>query len=189
MLDTVDIEKWLTVDTEQIIMVCISAVVTYSAILAYTRIVGLRSLSKMTSADFATTLAIGSLFASTISAPNPTLAIGLLALACLYGGQLITARLRLRFPRFAEMIDNKPLLLMAGSRFLDENLKRASVTRSDIYGKLREANAINSRHVLAVVFEPTGDISVLHSDDPDARLEPAFMEDVADAEELFEVDR
>lgn len=45
---------------------------TYTMIGLTPRIVGLRSFSKMSAADFAMTVAVGSLFASTISLSAPT---------------------------------------------------------------------------------------------------------------------
>lgn len=179
------IDKWITAKWEEVPMVVLSAFVTYAAIILYTRIVGLRSLSKMSAADFAMTIAIGSLFASTAATPTPTLIFGLVALACLYAGQWLVAWLRARSDWISHTVDNEPLLLMAGRTILEDNLRRANVTRDDLFGKLREANAINYDHVLAVVFETTGDISVLHADDPEATLEPEFFEKVLGRERLF----
>ena len=71
---------------------------------------------------------------------------------------------------------------------VEENLRKANVTRTDVYGKLRAANALNYEHVLAVVFETTGDISVLHSEDPDVKLEAEFFENVVGAELLYHSD-
>ena len=59
------------------------------------------------------------------------------------------------------LIDNEPVLLMDGATILHENLERVRVTQKDLYGKLREANVVNLEQVRAVVFESTGDISVL----------------------------
>lgn len=185
---TTMIEKWITAEWNEIPMVLLSAVATYGAILVYVRIVGLRSFSKMSAADFAMTVAVGSLFASTIALSKPALAVGLSAIAALFFGQWLVAWLRRKSEWFSGLIDNRPLLLMSGSIMLDENLKKANVTREDVYGKLREANALNYDQVLAVVFETTGDISVLHSDDENATLEPEFFEDVVGAEMLFSRD-
>lgn len=171
-------ERWIAADWSELAMVLLSVIVVYAAILAYTRIVGLRSFSKMSSVDFAMTVAIGSLIGSTISSPSPTLFVGLFALALLFLGKWLFAVLRQRVPLFSRIVENEPLLLMVGSEFLEENLLKAQVTRADIYGKLRESNAIAYEQVLAVVFETTGDISVLHSNDPSARVAPDFLSGV-----------
>lgn len=162
----------------------LSSVIVYSAILTFTRAAGLRSFSKMSAPDFAMTVAVGSLFGATISSPSPTLVLGLTSLACLYAGQWVISLMRTRFDSFNRIVDNQPLLLMAGSEFLDDNLVRAKVTRSDVYGKLREANALNYDQVLAVVFETTGDISVLHTQNAGAELERDFVQNVIGSEML-----
>ena len=73
-------------------------------------------------------------------------------------------------------MDNDPLMLMEGNKIYYENLKKARVTESDLRGKLREANVIQLSEVRAVVFETTGDVSVLHS--PDKKLEDWLIKDV-----------
>ncbi len=183
------LEKWTTSGWNEIPAVLLSALIAYGAILLFTRLAGLRSFSKMSASDFAMTVAVGSLFASTVATSKPSLLVGTVSLASLYFGQWLLAWLRHRFDWFSQIVDNQPLLLMRGRNMLDENLKRANVTRADIYGKLREANALNYDQVLAVIFETTGDISVLHSDDPAVSLEPDFTKDVIGAEQLFDVSK
>lgn len=136
---------------------------------------GCRAFSKMSSADFAITVAVGSLFGSTISSPSPTLFVGLFALATLFAGQWLFAVLRHRVRSFSQVVENEPMLLMAGSEILEDNLRKMKVTRVDIHGKLREANAHTYAHALAVVFETTGDISVLPCEEPRSRLHPDFL--------------
>lgn len=158
--------------------IVLAVTATYASILVLTRLCGLRSFSKMSAADFAMTVAVGSLFASTIATGKPSLPAGILCIALLFAGQWIVAWARRFSPTVSQFIDNEPLLLMRGSTILDENLARANVTRDDLFGKLREANALNYDQVLAVVFETTGDISVLHSTEKDARMEPDFLRNV-----------
>lgn len=178
------LEKWLAAEATEVALVLLSCVVCYAAILVYTRIVGLRSFSKMSAADFAMTIAVGSLFASTISSPSPSLLIGLTAIGALYASQWLIASIRRKSTTAANWVDNQPLLLMSGRTFLDDNLKRANVTRADVFGKLREANAFNYDQILAVVFETTGDISVLHSNDANAELDADFLKDVIGSQRL-----
>ena len=148
---------------DQIIAVIASTLIVYGAILFYTRMVGLRSFSKMSASDFAMTLAVGSLLASTAVSPQTQLVPGLVALATLFCGQLIIASTRSRSRWVSKIVDNQPLLLMLNGEILDANLNQANVSRQDLYAKLREANAHHLKDVQAVVFETTGDISVIHS--------------------------
>ncbi len=74
-------------------------------------------------------------------------------------------------------MDNSPLLLMDGSTVIEDNLRKARVTRGDLRSKLREANITRLSQVKAVVFETTGDISVLH-ESGDGTLDLWLMQDV-----------
>ncbi|WP_404308473.1 DUF421 domain-containing protein [Neorhodopirellula lusitana] len=180
------LDKWITASGSQLAMILVSSVLVYAAILLYTRVTGLRSFSKMSAADFAMTIAVGSLFGATISSPNPTLFAGLFALLCLFVAQWGLAYARRKSDRVSKVVDNQPLLLMAGNEILHDNLQRANLTESDLYGKLREANALNFSQVKAVVFETTGDVSVLHGEDDDVPLEPRLFQDVMGADRLLQ---
>lgn len=177
------IEQWISASPPQLAMLALSTFVVYAAILLYTRLVGLRSFSKMSAADFAMTIAIGSLFGATISSPSPTLFMGLFAIGCVFIGQWTLAFLRVRSHRFSKAIDNEPLLLMAGNEVLYDHLRQANLTQSDLFGKLREANVMNLDQVHAVVFETTGDVSVLHGQS-DPVLDPRIFDSVRGAERL-----
>ncbi|MGB3608583.1 YetF domain-containing protein, partial [Psychroserpens sp.] len=61
-----------------------------------------------------------------------------------------------------QLMDNKPTLLMKDGTIIEGSLDKCHVTESDLKAKLREANVIHLSEVKAVVFESTGDISVLH---------------------------
>lgn len=176
--------QWTAATPAELAMVAFSAAATYAAILVYTRLAGLRSFSKMSASDFAMTVAVGSLFGSTVSSANPTLLLGLAALASLYFGQWLLAYLRQRSSKFGKLVDNEPVLLMHGSQIHDDLLHRVNVSRNDLYGKLREANVFNFDQVLAVVFETTGDVTVLHSCDDNQQIDSELLKNVIGAERI-----
>ena len=103
------------------------------------------------------------------------IALGLIGLAALFAIQEISAMARKRW-RGEVVMDNKPLLLMERGEILFENLKAAKVTEHDLYAKLRSENIHRLEEVQAVVFETTGDVSVLHGKDMD--IEPALLDNV-----------
>lgn len=172
--------QWLGSNWTQAWLVVVSSVGVTVAVIGYTRIAGLRSFSKMSSFDFAITVAFGSIIASVAVFPGARLLNGIIALGALYAFQALAAVARRRHS-FGAFIDNAPLLLMAGDEVLHDNLSRARVTEDDIRGKLREANVLNYGQIRAVVFEQTGDISVLHGSDD---FDPALLSDVVGAERL-----
>ena len=162
---------------DTIFTITLSALGIYLAVILLTRICGKRSFSKMSSFDFAMTVAIGSILASTILSNSVSLVEGVVGLGMVYILQLSVATLR-RSSNVEKLIDNSPLLLMDGTKILHENLKKARVTESDLRSKLREANVLELSQIRAVVFEATGDIAVLHSKDENVELEDWLMEGV-----------
>ncbi len=141
------------------------------------RLVGLRSLSKMTSFDFVMTVALGSLVAGASQASDwLQFAQPLAGMVGLFFIQWFAARLRKKSDVLEEAMQNSPLLLMRDGKFVAEALKRSRVTESDLRAKLREANVLHLSEVRAAVLETTGDVSVLHGE----QLDEVLLEGVQD---------
>ncbi|WP_370401307.1 DUF421 domain-containing protein [Sulfitobacter sp. JB4-11] len=143
----------------------VDAAVMVTALIALTRAAGLRSFSKMSGYDFAITVAMGSVLASVVVTKSTGALVGIASLGALFVVQLVLSRLRVGSEQAAAVMDNAPLLIMEGREIFDDNLRAAKMTRSDLMAKLREANVLQLDAVRAVVFEQTGDVSVLHGDD------------------------
>ncbi|WP_072881126.1 DUF421 domain-containing protein [Salegentibacter echinorum] len=171
-------ENWFDASASSLLAILLSSIGIYISIILFTRLFGKRSFSKMSSFDFAMTVAVGSIIASTILSKSVSLIQGVTGLFFIYALQLIAAYFR-KYKAFQNLIDNTPLLLMDGKEVLYENLKKARVTESDLKGKLREANVIELKEIRAVIFETTGDISVLHTAYDDKKVDSYILEDVA----------
>ena len=132
------------------------------------RVVGLRSLSKMTNFDFVMTVALGSVLAAAVTTDKwTTFGQCLLAMLGLFAVQWLIARLRKSSDGFETIMQNRPVFLMRDGEFCEDALKETRVARSDVIAKLREANVLSLAQVRAVVLETTGDVSVLHGDSLD----------------------
>ncbi|ALG62068.1 MULTISPECIES: DUF421 domain-containing protein [Citromicrobium] len=146
-------------------------------VIALTRIVGLRSFSKMTNFDFVITVASGTVLAGMGRATDwQGFAQAAVVMFALFAVQLLIAKIRKKSETFEETIQNDPVLLMIDGRFCTEAMSKTRVSRSDIIAKLRESNTMSFDDVRAVVLETTGDISVMHGDN----LDPAILEGVDD---------
>lgn len=173
--------SWISTSFSAVLMVALSAAGIYLALMILTRLVGLRSFAKLSSFDFAVTVAIGSAVATTIMTDDPPLLQATVGLASLYGLQALVAVARERWPAARRVMDNEPILLMDGDRVLWDNMRVAHVTEDDLRGKLREANVLHPREIRAVVMESTGDVSVLHGDPDGAELHPSLLDGVRGA--------
>ena len=160
-------ETWLDIATRAVVLSLIGIVWVTLVI----RMIGLRSLSKMTNFDFVVTIASGSLLAGAVQASEwPAFIQALAALAALFVLQFIIAKLRQQSDSFEQAIQNGPIFLMWEGKFIDNALETSRVARDDVIAKLREANVLDMGQVRAVVLETTGDISVLHGDHLDDDL-------------------
>lgn len=164
------------ISTETFLEIALSAAGIYFSVIIYTRISGKRSLSKISSFDFAMTVAVGSLIASTILNDSVSLVEGMLGIACLYILQFCVAILR-RSSVFKSLVDNQPSLLMLNSEFLWNNMKEVRITEADIRSKLREANVAKLEEVKAVIFETTGNIVVIHKTN-EVQIDDWLLKDV-----------
>lgn len=154
------------------------AIVVVIAVVALCRLNGLRSFSKMSSFDFALTVATGSLVASTVQNVGQGIGIGLVSILAIFAVQFVIARLRQTFRWAQNLTDNEPLLLVKNGQILHDHLRVARVTEDDLVAKLREANAFSLEEVAAVVLETTGNISVMHSANPDRALDAYILKGV-----------
>ena len=170
---------WFAASPSSLLAVVLSTLAVYAVLVVLVRAVGLRSFSKMTSIDFAMTITTGAVLASTLLNQSPPLAQGVVALATLFGLQAAVSWGRRH--GLSAVVDNDPLVLMAGDRMLRDNLRRARVTENDVWAKLRESNVLDPCEVRAVVLESTGDISVLHGDPGGRDLHPCLLRGVEDA--------
>ena len=149
-------------------------------VILLTRVVGLRSFSKMTNFDFVITVASGTVLAGMGRATDwQGFTQAAVVMFALFAVQLVIAKVRKTSETFEETIQNDPVLLMIDGRFCTEAMTETRVARSDIIAKLREANVMNYDEVCAVILETTGDISVMHGES----LDPAILEGVRDLRE------
>lgn len=169
----------ITTTWEQVGHVVVSAALMYLAVVVVVRINGLRSFSKMSSFDFATTVATGSLLA-TIALVGSSLINGIVALATLFAVQAVVAIGRGRSP-VDRWLENQPVLLMAEGRIVHENLRRTRITVDDLHAKLRLGGVIDPSTVRYVVLETTGDFSVATREGP---IDPEILRGVRDAGHL-----
>jgi uncharacterized membrane protein YcaP (DUF421 family) len=174
---------WFTTSASTLAGAVLSAAAIYGLVILYTRLAGVRSFAKMSGFDFAMTIAVGSVIASTALSASVSLPVGATVLGVLFLIQWGLAKGRVLMPPLSKLLDNEPILVMAEGEILQENLDSSGLTTDDLMGKLREANVLEMSHVRAVVVETTGDVSVLHGE-PDRPLSPQVLRGVRHAEQL-----
>ena len=133
----------------------------YLALVLLLRASGKRTLSKMNAFDFIVTVALGSTLASIILTESVALVEGIVGLALLIGLQFVITWLSVRSGTVARLVKDEPTLLYHQGKFLDGQLKRTRVTRSEVQAAVREQGKMSMDAVAAVVLETDGTFSVM----------------------------
>ncbi|MEN2752249.1 YetF domain-containing protein [Psychrobacter sp. FBL11] len=177
-------ENWFSIDWQQVVGISLSAVGFYIGLMMFTRLMGLRSFSKLSSHDFAMTVAIGSILASTVLSDTPSLLQGLCAVGALFVIQGLVSIIRRKIKPLKALIDNQPIILMAHGEYFWDNLKEANLSTSDVQQVLRKNSIKSKSEVFVVIMETTGDMSVIKNNDvtPDWSL----FNDIRDSDLLID---
>ncbi|MFD1211068.1 YetF domain-containing protein [Arthrobacter sp. GCM10027362] len=162
--------KALGVSPFEAVAVVVSAVGIALVFLLLLRLLGQRSVARMSTFDVAVLLVLGSAGGRVITGYTPTLAAGAIALAAL--AVLRWAADKLARTRIgALLVRDRPILLVDGERILAGNLKRARVSEAELWETLRSGGIRNLTEVALVVLEGTGAISIIKRGAPlDPRL-------------------
>lgn len=168
---------WIVTSLADTAMVPPSALFLFIVVIIFTRWGGLRSFSKLSAFDFAMTVAIGSLISSALVTKDPPLMQAMVGLASIYILQTVTAGLRRRF-NLSRLIDNEPIILVHDGEVLEDNLRTAMLTLDDLRSKLRGAGVLQLAHVRAAVLETTGEITVLFTENDEARIDPWLLQGI-----------
>ncbi|MCM4159493.1 DUF421 domain-containing protein [Antarcticibacterium flavum] len=154
-------ENWFTASPDSLFVIIISAIGVYLAVIFLTQLAGKRSFTKMSSFDFAMTISIGAMIATTVLSPSVSFLQGVTGLTAIFLLEIFSNFLRKRFKIYRKTVDNQPMYLMKDSKVLWENMQSARITEGDLRAVLRRNNVHNISQVKAVIFENTGDISVI----------------------------
>lgn len=167
-------------DLQNILWLIGTVLGVFTIVIVITRVFGLRTFAKMSSFDFASTIAVGSVLAAIILNTDYSLTKGAVVLTAIIGFQTLFSFLTRKVNFFKELFTNKPQIIMWNGTILYDKLKKCNVGKDDLLAKLREANVHDFKEVKAVIFESTGDISVLHNNE-NREVASHLLSDVADA--------
>lgn len=156
------------ISVETALTVVIVTVSMYFAFIALVRVLGQHTLTSMSS------IAFGAVLGRTVLLAEPTLMIGLVALATLFVLQGLLGLFR-QTPIFDRLLHRAPVLLVADGVLLRDNMRRVHVVEDEIRQAVRRAGARRLQDVRCVVLERNGAVSVVASQAP---VDPWLLEGV-----------
>lgn len=166
-------------DYEVILRTVIVGLLAYIALVVIVRFSGKRTLSQLNAFDFIVTVALGSILATIILDQNVSLLQGIAAYLILVLMQYVITRLTLISDKFDDLVKSDPKLLYYQDEYLEENLKKERLNKSEIRQAVRASGTANLENVKAVILESEGSISVIpKSDDPSGNEQNDIMKNV-----------
>lgn len=147
--------------SEGLLRTLVVGVLAYVVLIAFLRVSGKRTLSKMNAFDFLVTVALGSTLATVLLSRDVALAEGALAFALLIGLQFAVTWSSVRAPWVRQLVTGEPLMLLYRGAFLPAALRQARVAEDEVRAAVRSAGLASLSEAEAVVMETDGSFSVV----------------------------
>lgn len=141
-------------------------VLAYAVLIAFLRLAGNRTLSKLNAFDLVVTVALGSTLATVLLNADVSLADGALAFALLIGLQFVVTWSSVRVTSVRQIVTGEPIMLLYRGKLLRGALRRSRVAEDEVHAAIRSEGLATASEVEAVVLETDGSLSVVrHNDD------------------------
>lgn len=141
--------------------ILISSAILYVLMIVFVRIMGKRTTAQMNNFDWAVTVAMGSLLASTIILKDVSIADGAVGILALMLLQYWITKLTFHFNKAGDVIKSSPKLLLYKGEFLEDNMEKERVMESEIYAAIRQSGQGNIEDIYAVVLENNANLSII----------------------------
>lgn len=133
----------------------------YVVLILLLRSSGKRTLSKLNAFDFIITVALGSTVATILLSSTVSLIEGITAVVLLITLQLIITWISVRIPWFRNLITANPVMVFKEGHYLEDSMKRARITKSELLQAARKHGVGSMQHIHAIVLETSGELSVI----------------------------
>lgn len=162
------------ISSETAATVVVTTVGIYLAFIVLVRFLGQRSLTSLSTFDFACVVAFGAVLGRTALLTDPTLMIGIVALVTFLLMQRLLGLAR-QNRHVDHVVNRSPELLMVDGVLIRRQLRKMHVVEDEIRQALRRAGVHRLEDVRCVVLERNGALSVVRSDEP---VDPWLLADV-----------
>lgn len=140
----------------------ITAAALYATTFALVRTAGRRTVSQLSVFDALITIAVGSVFATSVVSDPPSYGRGVAAVVTLLLLQVVVGALRQRVPRLRRLLDfSAQTVFETGQAHVDRNLLGPQLTPDEIDAAVRAAGYTDREQVAVVVLESNGSFSVI----------------------------
>lgn len=141
--------------------IVVRSALVYAAVFLGLRLMGKRQLGQMTIFDLVVILLIANAVQNAMVGPDTSLQGGILAAFVLLLANLLLSRLRLVNPKVERLVEGAPTMLISDGQYLDANLRKEGIDRTEVESALREHGLADAKGVRMAYLEPDGSISIV----------------------------
>jgi uncharacterized membrane protein YcaP (DUF421 family) len=165
----------------QIGLVALKAVLLYlTAVLGF-RFARRRTLAQLTAVDFVAGAAVGAIVGRVPNSDNTSYLFGAVTLVAVLVAHNIVVRLR-NWPTMSQILDHSPRVLVQDGVLLENQLRRAGISRPELFALLRQQGVVRLAEVRYAILEPGGTLSLVRADDPALDGPAEVLDDALDGQ-------
>ena len=139
----------------------VRSVVTYFALVIFTRIMGRKQISQLTYFDYVVGITIGSIASVASVDKNVNMFEGIFSIIIWSVLTILISEITLKNIKLRLLIDSEPLLIIDKGKVIYKNMKKARYNIGDLLMQLRDKDIFYITDVEIAILEPDGKLSVL----------------------------
>jgi len=148
-----------------LLVVCVGTSTIYLFLIVLMRLIGRHTVTELTPIDLLVVMLLGSAVETAMVHGSSALSAGLVSTVVLLAINRLLGELSPRLPFLSKIVSGMPLVLISNGAFVEENLKRAGMTQSDVMEALRGRECGDEGTVRLAVLEPDGEVNVVFADE------------------------
>ena len=137
------------------------SLIVYVFLLVMFRLMGKREVAQMTVFDLVVLLVLSNVLQNAMIGPDNSVIGGLIGASTILAVNWLVGRAAFSSRWFERAIEGVPTLLVHSGRMVEENMRRACISREELLSNLRSQGVFNIDEVTAAVLEPSGRLSIL----------------------------
>jgi uncharacterized membrane protein YcaP (DUF421 family) len=142
------------------------SLIVYFFLLIMFRLLGKREVAQMTVFDLIVLMVISNVLQNAMIGPDNSVTGGLIGATAILTINWLVGRAAFSSRWFERTIEGVPVVLAHRGEFVEQNLRRARISKEELLSNLRSQGIFNLHEVRAAVLEPSGKLSVLKEESP-----------------------
>ena len=155
--------------------IIIKSIYFFILILLVLRVLGKREVGEISVFDLVVLLIIADIATLGINDGWVELLLSTISMLTLLGLQKLFAFLTLRFPKFRNVVDYKPSIIIYDGKLNLKEMKKQSYTMDDLITQSRNMGVMDLNEIKLAILESTGQLSIYKKNDYKSHILPVVV--------------